>query len=99
MLQMLINFIFNIVLTIVQFILSPFILAVTALFPDLSTVISSILTFFSSALTYVSTVLHWLLFSPAMWTLLFDYFVIKYSIHLLISAVKFTVNMYNKLKP
>lgn len=99
MLQILINFIFNVVLTIIQFILSPFLLAVTALFPDISTVVSSILMFITQALTYVTTVLRLLLFTPQMFTLLFDYFVIKYSIFGLVSAIKFTVNLYNKLKP
>lgn len=99
MLQILINFIFNVVLTIIQFILSPFLLAVTALFPDISTVVSSILMFITQALTYVTTVLRLLLFTPQMFTLLFDYFFIKYSIFGLVSAIKFTVNLYNKLKP
>ena len=99
MLQILINFIFNVVLTIIQFILSPFLLAVTALFPDISTVVSSILMFLTQSLTYVTTILRLLLFTPDMFTLLFDYFVIKYSIFGLVSAIKFTVNLYNKLKP
>lgn len=99
MLQLLINFIFNIVLTIIQFILSPFILAVTSLFPDLSIIISSILTFLSSALTYVTSLLHFLCFEPSMFTLLFNYFIIKFSIFGLVNAIKFTVNLYNKLKP
>lgn len=99
MLQILINFIFNVVLTIIQFVLSPFLLAVTALFPDISTVVSSILMFLTQSLTYVTSILRLLLFTPDMFTLLFDYFLIKYSIFGLVSAIKFTVNLYNKLKP
>lgn len=99
MLQMLINFIFNIVLTIVQLILSPFLNVITALFPDLTQVINSLSLFFTQAITYVSTILHWFFFEPSMWILLFDYYVIKYSIYVIILAFKFTINMYNKLKP
>lgn len=99
MLQILINFIFNVVLTIIQFVLSPFLLAITALFPDISTVVSSILMFLTQSLTYVTTILRLLLFTPDMFTLLFDYFLIKYSIFGLVSAIKFTINLYNKLKP
>lgn len=99
MLQMLINFIFNIILTIVQAITTPFMTALFALFPAVGTYFSYISTFFATALTYVTTVLRWLLFSPAMLTLLFDYYIIKYTVHLTIQAVKFTINLYDKLKP
>lgn len=96
---MLINFIFNIILTIANFVLSPFMSLITSLFPDLSQVILSITNFFSVAITYVSTILHWFFFDKSMWILIFDYYIIKYSIFLLTSAVRFTINIYDKLKP
>lgn len=99
MLQMLINFIFNIILTIVETITTPFMTALFALFPSVSTYFGYISTFFSSALTYVTTILRWFLFTPSMLTLLFDYYVIKYTVFLTIQAVKFTINLYDKLKP
>ena len=99
MLQMLINFIFNIILTIVETITTPFMTALFALFPAVSTYFGYISTFFTSALTYVTTILRWFLFTPSMLTLLFDYYVIKYTVFLTIQAVKFTINLYDKLKP
>lgn len=99
MLQMLINFIFNIILTIVQIVLSPFFNALFALFPAVGQYFSHITEFFSSAIMYVGTILRWFLFTPEMWTLLFDYYVIKYGVYILVVAIKFTITMYNKLKP
>lgn len=99
MLQMLINFIFNIILTIVQAITTPFMSVLFALFPDVAQYFSYITTFFTTSITYVTTILRWFLFEPAMLTLLFDYYIIKYTVHLTIQAVKFTINLYDKLKP
>lgn len=99
MLQMLINFVMNIIITIVNFIFSPFILALSALFPSVAQYFTYIFSFFTSAITYVSTILRWFLFQPSMFALLFDYFFIKYSIHILITTIKFAINMYNRLKP
>lgn len=99
MLQMLINFIFNIILTIVEFITTPFMTTLFALFPDVAQFFNYISSFFSMSVTYVTTILRWLLFSPAMFTMLFDYYVIKYTIFLTVQAVKFTISLYNKLKP
>lgn len=73
--------------------------ALFALFPSVGVYFSYVVSFFSQAFTYVSTILQWLCFSPSMFVLLFDYYVIKYSIQLLIIAIKFAVNIYNKLKP
>lgn len=99
MLQMLINFIFNIILTIVQAITTPFFSGLFALFPTVGQYFTNIMNFFSTALTYVTTILRWFLFEPTMLTLLFDYYVIKFTIHITIQAIKFTINLYNKLKP
>lgn len=99
MLQMLINFIFNIILTIVQAITTPFFSVLFALFPSVAVYFSYISDFLTTGLTYVTTILRWFLFSPSMLILLFDYYVIKYTVHLTIQAVKFTINLYDKLKP
>lgn len=99
MLEMLINFIMQIIITIINFIFSPFMNALFALFPSVGEYFSHITSFFSQAFTYVATILQWFCFSPSMFVLLFDYYIIKYSVHLLIVAIKFAINMYNKLKP
>lgn len=99
MLQMLINFIFNIILTIVEAITTPFFSVLFALFPSVGEYFGYISTFFATGLTYVTTILRWFLFTPSMLTLLFDYYIIKYTVHLTIQAVKFTITLYDKLKP
>lgn len=99
MLQMLITFVMNVVVTIIEFIFSPFLTALFALFPSLAEYFLRITTFLTTGFTYLGTCLSWLCFDTTMFTLLFDYFIIKYSIHLLIQAIKFAINLYNKLKP
>lgn len=99
MLEMLIKFIMQIIVTIIQFIFSPFLNALFALFPAVGQYFNYISSFLSQAFTYVSTVIQWLCLTPSMFGLLFEYFIIKYSVHLLIVAIKFSINMYNKLKP
>lgn len=99
MLEILINFIMQIIITIINFIFSPFMNALFALFPSVGQYFTYISAFFSQAFTYVSTIIQWLCLSPSMFVLLFDYFIIKYSVYVLIIAIKFAINMYNKLKP
>lgn len=97
--ETILQIIMNIIITISEIFLSPFMNALYALFPSVSTYFSYINSYLIMAFTYVSTVLQWFLFTPAMFVLLFEYYVVKYAIHLLVLAIKFTVNIYNKLKP
>lgn len=99
MLEMLIGFVMNIIVTIIEFLMSPFLNALFALFPSLGEYFNYINVFLSQAFSYVATIIQWLLFTPSMFGLLFDYFLIKYSVHVLVVAIKFAVNIYNKLKP
>lgn len=89
----------QVILIIMNMVFSPVLNALFTIFPDLGEMFNHVTTFISQAVIYVSTILEWFLFSPAMFAMLFDYFIIKYSIHLLITGVKFGINMYNKLKP
>lgn len=79
--------------------MSPFLAVIFALFPALQQYFTYITSFLNSAFTYLSTVLQWLLFDPSMFLLLFDYFAIKYSVYITVIAIKFAINIYNKLKP
>ena len=99
MLELLVTFVMNFIVTIVDFLMSPFLNALFALFPSVGQYVSNIHIFLTMAFTYVSTILQWFLFTPSMFVLLFDYFVIKYSIYVLIVSIKFALNIYNKLKP
>lgn len=97
--EIIINVVMNVIVSIVEFIMSPFLNALFALFPSLSTYLSYVTAYLTQAFTYVRTILEWFLFTPAMFTMLFDYYVIKYSIFVLTRAIKFAINIYDKLKP
>lgn len=99
MLQMLIKFIMQIIISVIEFVVSPFLAAIFALFPAVGEYFTHITSFLSMSFTYVSTVIQWLCFTPSMFALLFDYFIIKYAIHLLIISIRFAINIYDKLKP
>lgn len=99
MLELLFNFILSIIVNTVNLLLTPFLTAFFALFPSVQIYFDYVTSFFATAFTYVSTILQWFCFTPSMFVLLFDYFLIKYSIQVLIIAIKFGVNMYNKFKP
>ncbi len=104
MLSMLIKAVFTIITKLFSIILQPILSIILLAFPDLSQLTSSILTFFNDYIfTYVSFLVkmlehltflpHWLI------VFLFDYFLIKYGLYLTIQAVRFGMNVYNKLKP
>lgn len=99
MLELLINFVMQLIVTIVNFIFSPFMNAIFALFPSVIEYFGYFNAFMSQAFTYVATILQWFCFTPSMFVLLFDYYVIKYSVQILVVAIKFAINIYDKLKP
>lgn len=90
--------IFNLITKMFDLLLSPILSAVFALFPSLEGFFSHVSDFLSMAFTYVRSILSLLLINDTMITALFDYFIILSSIHLIVLAVKFALNIYNKLK-
>lgn len=98
MLQILINFVFKIITSLANSIVTPFLAAITALFPDLGVAFQHVLEYVTTALTYVPFLIDFMLIPRAAIVLLFDYYVIKYSIHLLKVSINFSINIYNKLK-
>lgn len=104
MLSILIKAVFTIITKLFSIILQPILSIILLAFPDLSQLTNGILTFFNDYIfTYVSFLVkmlenltclpHWLI------VFLFDYFLIKYGLYLTIQAVRFGLNVYNKLKP
>lgn len=85
--------------TLYNLILSPILSGIVALFPSTTSLFVYIASFFTYALYYVAFVRDLLLIPKALMTLLFDYFLIKYSIHLILIAVRFAMNIYQKFKP
>lgn len=98
MVNALVNGIFKLIISLFNAITSPIINAVTVLFPDLAVFFAYINTFLGYALTYVGLVLDLLFIPRAAVTFLFDYFLICYSIYLLVVGIRFIINIYNKFK-
>lgn len=99
MINKLIEGIFFIINKIFTIIFTPFFTALFALFPDLSTYLSRILTFLNYALRYVGVFTTSLFLPNTLFTAIFTYFEIKFSIFILSRSIKFIINVYNKLKP
>lgn len=99
MLNLLVKGIFYIVTKLFEILLSPIISVITALFPSSSSLFTYISSFTATSLTYARSILKLLLITDSMIFTLLDYFVILYSIHLIVLAVKFAINVYNKFKP
>lgn len=98
MINAIIKGIFFLVTKLFDFLLSPIILLITGLFPTLTNMFTHISTFLSLCFTYVRSILSLLLINDIMITTLFDYFIILYSIYLIVLAVRFGINIYNKFK-
>ena len=89
MINALLSGIFKLITSLANAILSPVILGITSLFPSLTTYFTSINNFLSYSITYVGTILDLFLIPRSALVLLFDYFLITYSIYLLALSIKF----------
>lgn len=98
MIGAIINGIFSLVLKLANFIVSPLVSGILALFPSLGTYLGYITSFLSYSLTYIPFALDLSMIPRQAVVLLFDYYIIKYSVHLLKQAVSFTIKIYNYFK-
>ncbi len=98
MINAIIKGIFYLITKLFDLLLSPILSVVFALFPSLANYFTYITNFLNMCFTYVRSILSLLLINDTMITSLFDYFIILYSIHLTIIAIKFAINIYNKFK-
>lgn len=98
MINAIINGIFKLIINLFNSITSPIISAVTVLFPGVSTFFAYITNFLNYALTYVGLVIDLCFIPRSALTFLFDYFAICYSIYLIVIAIRFVINIYNKFK-
>lgn len=90
--------IFKLIISLFNAIVSPFVSAITALFPSLSTFFSHITNFLTIACTYVRSVLSLFCITDNMILTIFNYFGILYSIYITILSIKFAINIYKKFK-
>ena len=98
MINTIIKGIFNLITSLFDALLSPIISLITTLFPNLNDMFSNISTFLNYCFTYVRSILSLLCISDTLIITFFDYIIICYSIYLTILAVRFALNVYNKLK-
>lgn len=99
MIKAIIKGVFALIMALFSLIISPFVNAILALFPDISNAINSIIYFTNLSLTYVPGVCRLLLIDRTMLVFLFDYFFILYSVYLVARGIIFALNTYRKLKP
>lgn len=98
MISAIIEGIFNLILTLFDFIFGAIFSAIFALFPNLTVYMVNVIDFLTLALTYVGLSLDILLVPTSVMQWLFSYFMIKYSIYLIMSTVRFILSIYNNLK-
>lgn len=90
--------IIKLIIKLMNIILTPFVAIVTGLFPDVFVFFNHITAFLNQALTYVGLILDLFLVPRGSVALLFNFWIISYSIYLAILSVKFFVNVYQKFK-
>lgn len=86
------------VIKLMNIILMPFVSIVTGLFPEVTVFFNHITAFLNQALTFVGLILDLFLVPRGSVVLLFNFWIISYSIYLAILSVKFFVNVYQKFK-
>lgn len=98
MINAIITGLFWLITQLFNLIITPFVAAVTALFPDLTTVISSISSFFSHASQYAVTVCRLMLIPQGALMLFLDFILVIFSIQVIRKVISLVITIYNKLK-
>lgn len=99
MIGLLFQLIFLSISKVFSILVSPLFLAITALFPDLANVGNYIASYLEYGVTYLCFARDIALVPIGALSMLFSYFLIKYSIYLITLSVRFVTNVYNFLKP
>lgn len=99
MINALLSGIFNVIISLVQVILSPIDALITAGLPDLAKAISSV----GSMLTQVKSLIGWGISVTGLnqdtFTIIIAYYTFKLTMPLAFSLIKSALKWYNKLKP
>lgn len=93
------NEIFNIITQLASSIMIAPITLITSLFPDLTNALNYVIQYLTTILQFVPLALDFLMIPRQAVVFLFDYYIIKYSIYLIIRIIKLVITIYNKLKP
>ena len=98
-LQTFVAWVFSIITTLVDLVMTPFINGIIALFPATQVYFQSVVDFFQVAFTYVTCVYRWFLFTPQMFILLFTYFFAKYGLWVAGNVARVGIRFYRWFKP
>lgn len=98
MINAIVKGLFYVISMIASAIMSPIVSIITGLFPELGTAITNVTQYFTTIVTFIPLCLEFSMIPRTAIVFLFDYYLIKYSIYLGVSAVKAIIVIYNKLK-
>lgn len=99
MIKKIIKAVFKIITKIFGTIFTPLFSAINVLFPSLSQYFTYISNFLDGALTFFITACRLSFIPKEVLMLLFTYFGIKFTIYVAVKGYKFTLFVYDKLKP
>lgn len=99
MIAALFNALFELVINLVNILLSPIDLLIQAAFPDLSQILSAINAMFSLVLQGLGWVIGLTMLPPVAFQILLLYYTFKLTVPLAISSIKLVIRWYNALKP
>lgn len=98
MLKALLKFFTKILDKFTKLLLTPFITALTSLFPELSSYSTIVVNFLNNVFSFVPFCRDILMIPIGAISLFFDYLLIKYSIYLIRLSLKLGIETYNKFK-
>ena len=98
MISLIIEGVFYVITKLFDLIFSPILNVLFGLFPNLSVATIKIYDFLLLALDNVGVILDIFLVPKDAIIFLFDYFLILYTIFIIIRTVRFAINIYNKFK-
>lgn len=99
MISALFNALFELIINLVNILLTPIDMLIQAAFPDLSQVLSSINAMFNLVLSGLGWVIGLTMLPPLAFQILLLYYTFKLTVPLAISSIKLVIRWYNALKP
>lgn len=99
MLDTLVTFVFYLITSVYSLLFAPFINIIFSLFPAVNTLFNNISAFILYAIKYLATSCYLICLPPSTLLLLFDYFLVKYSIYIIKLTIKLGVKIYHIFKP
>ena len=99
MLDTSVTFVFYLITSVYSILFAPFINIIFSLFPALNDYFIHCVDFLTVAITYFRTCINLMLIPQGALILLFDFWLIKYSIYLVKITIKLGVKIYHIFKP